>query len=378
MTEYVLEKTPEQEQADLVAAAAPLIAAHYPAAIFNRDAAITAGYTFKVFFKHVQSVARFAENEQIRAISRLGVKADIFELHTECNIDQFVRLSKFLKSKEGQDALRGVSQQAKLQKRATGSFTAGDVAMESIFNIQYADYNQAMKTEQASFDHVLNLLRMEIKKVEKEWEERKVQIRSEFQPAASFVQPSENEIGNAAYELYVREAQNANRTPKPKNAGGLDYAIQHYGTQILKSRVVDFASAPENGDLLIAYLKQKVLQFRVEFNTKQESNLIHLVAATGRGQIEITPEEAEIGPMLYVPRGVTSTTMHHPRVQAPAGTSKRKGPRDAGTRGNKEKRRANSGVQTRSASRKEPENRENSDSSTNQPQQTKSDTHGEE
>nr|AWH55632.1 fusion protein [Rubber dandelion latent virus 2] len=259
--EFVLEKTPAEEQAMLVEKAAPLIAFHFPASIFTRDAAIDAGYTFKSFLKHVTSVARYAESDQLRAICRLGIKHDIFELHQECSIDQFVRFSDFLKSKEGQAALQGVAIQTKLQKRAGTTFTPKDVALEQIFSIMRQDFHAAMKEEGAAFQKVLAELRLQIKKVEKEWEDRQAEIRAAFNPVSVYQEPSEKDIGVEAYAAYEKEAGLKNMVAKPKASGGLEYAIQNYGPQISRTRVVEFANLPEHHEGFFGYMKQRVLQF---------------------------------------------------------------------------------------------------------------------
>nr|AWH55631.1 putative coat protein [Rubber dandelion latent virus 2] len=374
--EFVLEKTPAEEQAMLVEKAAPLIAFHFPASIFTRDAAIDAGYTFKSFLKHVTSVARYAESDQLRAICRLGIKHDIFELHQECSIDQFVRFSDFLKSKEGQAALQGVAIQTKLQKRAGTTFTPKDVALEQIFSIMRQDFHAAMKEEGAAFQKVLAELRLQIKKVEKEWEDRQAEIRAAFNPVSVYQEPSEKDIGVEAYAAYEKEAGLKNMVAKPKASGGLEYAIQNYGPQISRTRVVEFANLPEHHEGFFGYMKQRVLQFRTQFDTKQEKAFVNLVVAAGGGEIVITPEDEKVGPVLYVPRGVTS----YPRAEAvllpPVRPNKRGGDEQEGPSRRKGRKPSGKGPKTRSQHSKDAGEHSDSGSTAHKGGEDESHPHG--
>lgn len=321
LPELTYELTPVQEQALLVEKAAPLIAFHFPAGIFVRDTAINAGYTFRSFLKHVVGIARYHENGQLAQVVQLGVKHGIFPTHVVCTLDQFVKLSAFLKSKEGQNAMLGISQEQKLLKRAAGVFEAKDVALEQLLQIQRQDYSQMLKEETSVYQVEINKLRIEIRKLEKRLEKRRNEIGEAFLPVSQQEEIDEKELGQQAWELYQMDATNKGSRTKNKTAGGLEYAVEKFGPQVKRTKDVEFAGEPENARLLFEYAKKKVLAFRNEVNDKQERTVRNLVVAAGGDEIDADALSPPEDFKLYRPRGLTPPPRQAAHLPPPIGVS---------------------------------------------------------
>ncbi|DAZ91061.1 TPA_asm: fusion protein [Stevia rebaudiana amalgavirus 1] len=259
--EYTMQKTPAEEQTELLEAAQPLIAFHFPQGIFNRNEAVNFGLPHKSFLKHVKTVARFAENDQLTEVVQLGAKHNIFATHVVCTLKQFISLSRFLTSKEGTEAMIGVNKQAKLQKRAAGVFEASDVALENILQIQRQDYSNSIKTEMLEYDKAIDELRLEMRRLEERKETRRKEIIDAFTPVS--VQPEilEEEMNSLAWDMYVNAAEAKGQRPVGRTVGGQELAIANFSGTVKRIKDVEFVKEGDNQNLLFNYAKAKLLSF---------------------------------------------------------------------------------------------------------------------
>ncbi|DAZ91060.1 TPA_asm: hypothetical protein [Stevia rebaudiana amalgavirus 1] len=333
--EYTMQKTPAEEQTELLEAAQPLIAFHFPQGIFNRNEAVNFGLPHKSFLKHVKTVARFAENDQLTEVVQLGAKHNIFATHVVCTLKQFISLSRFLTSKEGTEAMIGVNKQAKLQKRAAGVFEASDVALENILQIQRQDYSNSIKTEMLEYDKAIDELRLEMRRLEERKETRRKEIIDAFTPVS--VQPEilEEEMNSLAWDMYVNAAEAKGQRPVGRTVGGQELAIANFSGTVKRIKDVEFVKEGDNQNLLFNYAKAKLLSFRANLNKKGERQIKNLVAAAGGGEIDAAALATTQGLVLYHPRGLSPPPQPKVRESTTQPTRKRGRPPTTRTTGGK-------------------------------------------
>lgn len=192
------EMTPEEEQAELTAAAAPLVAYHFPEALFVRDTIINAGFSHKGFLKLVRAVARMQESNQLRFAVNIGIRKLFFVSHFDCELAEFVKFARFAISPEGQEELVKISKANKLIDRGAGRFSASEVALGDLLNLQKQAFTQAMKAEMSDYMKMIEFYRIEIRKIEARMANRKREVAAAFTPVSVQKEMTEEEIANQA------------------------------------------------------------------------------------------------------------------------------------------------------------------------------------
>ncbi|GJW26444.1 hypothetical protein Tco_0040255 [Tanacetum coccineum] len=153
----------EQEQAKLLKLAATIIAFGIPKSVFNRDAIINNGFTYKKFLKLVKFVSSFNDFETMLEAISLGLKNKFFIVPDCCDVKSFVCFASFLKSKEGRDALHGFRREKCVLARLRDG--EEDVLLAT-FHAQRQEYLSVMEAARAPYDKEIARCRAEIKRLE--------------------------------------------------------------------------------------------------------------------------------------------------------------------------------------------------------------------
>ncbi|DAZ91010.1 TPA_asm: hypothetical protein [Guizotia abyssinica amalgavirus 2] len=279
--EFRLGLTPEQEAAEIADLTKDLITEGFRAAIFKREAAIDLGFTHKSFVKHIKTITACIANETIGSALILGVKHEFFESSVRCTLKQFLAFAKFLMSKEGSALLQNAQKTNKLKRRRIGDYSVKDVALEQIFNAQRADWSYVVKKERELFGEQIDEHRRAIRRLERQCDERIKEVSAAFKPAADYIEPMPEDIARVAWEVYVQEAENQEKTPIPRHSGGADHATEHYAPVVRRARLLEFVAQDNHAAMLDEYCKRKICHFRARADRRSENTLKHLVEAIG-------------------------------------------------------------------------------------------------
>ncbi|DAZ91011.1 TPA_asm: fusion protein [Guizotia abyssinica amalgavirus 2] len=262
--EFRLGLTPEQEAAEIADLTKDLITEGFRAAIFKREAAIDLGFTHKSFVKHIKTITACIANETIGSALILGVKHEFFESSVRCTLKQFLAFAKFLMSKEGSALLQNAQKTNKLKRRRIGDYSVKDVALEQIFNAQRADWSYVVKKERELFGEQIDEHRRAIRRLERQCDERIKEVSAAFKPAADYIEPMPEDIARVAWEVYVQEAENQEKTPIPRHSGGADHATEHYAPVVRRARLLEFVAQDNHAAMLDEYCKRKICHFGPE------------------------------------------------------------------------------------------------------------------
>ncbi|DAZ91009.1 TPA_asm: fusion protein [Guizotia abyssinica amalgavirus 1] len=257
----LLEKTPEQEQAEIQAAAVPLVDEGFTASLFDRDAGINLGFEPKHFLKQIKAVTACRENETIVTALEYGVKEGFFSTVRRCDLKSFLAFSKWLQSKDGQAALHNAQKTNKLKKRRLGTFDVKDVAYEQIFTAQRADFANVVKKERELFGEQMDWHRREIKRLERTLEQRIDAAIAAYRPSSEYKEPDLDEVAALAWGAYEADAAAKGKQTMARNRGGSQYATDHYSKDVRRARILEFCGDDTSKQLLDAYCQKKILHF---------------------------------------------------------------------------------------------------------------------
>ncbi|GJV03113.1 hypothetical protein Tco_1336682 [Tanacetum coccineum] len=114
---YVPGMSPEEEQAEILRLAAPIIALGVPESVFNRVNLMGEGFLFKYTMKLLKYVFSLNQRGILEEAINLGVTKNFFTQPIHCDTSGFGKLAHFLRSKEGQEILLGIQRKKKLEKK---------------------------------------------------------------------------------------------------------------------------------------------------------------------------------------------------------------------------------------------------------------------
>nr|DAB41670.1 TPA_inf: ORF1p [Salicornia europaea amalgavirus 1] len=292
--EHTLELSSEQEAAQILQAAAPLIEMGVPAGVFDRNAAIASGHSFKSFLKLVKFVSSFHEQGILEELIVLGATKQIYRIQNRMTQEQFVKLARFLQSAEGNDTIFAYTKAAKFQRKAGEVLTPLQIQMNDVFSMMRQEYGRVKKAKREEHERKIDELRKMLRLAEKEMKDDLEKIDREYAPVSTYQEPLDDQLGRAAWELYEADAVRNNRTVKNRILGGMEYARQHFGQKARELAQIDFASKEENRDAMERFLKKKFLSFRASADTAGERQVkIYLAGICGEKAVaEAVAEEA--------------------------------------------------------------------------------------
>ncbi|DAZ91008.1 TPA_asm: hypothetical protein [Guizotia abyssinica amalgavirus 1] len=317
----LLEKTPEQEQAEIQAAAVPLVDEGFTASLFDRDAGINLGFEPKHFLKQIKAVTACRENETIVTALEYGVKEGFFSTVRRCDLKSFLAFSKWLQSKDGQAALHNAQKTNKLKKRRLGTFDVKDVAYEQIFTAQRADFANVVKKERELFGEQMDWHRREIKRLERTLEQRIDAAIAAYRPSSEYKEPDLDEVAALAWGAYEADAAAKGKQTMARNRGGSQYATDHYSKDVRRARILEFCGDDTSKQLLDAYCQKKILHFRNHSDKRSENQFRHLLGSVGR-EVPVEDTNAEAHADLFLrARGPSPPPQQPPFLLQAPGTS---------------------------------------------------------
>ncbi|DAB41683.1 ORF1+2p [Erigeron breviscapus amalgavirus 2] len=258
---HLLGLTPDQEQEQLTALSAGLVAEGFPAAIFSRTAAIDCGYDFARFYRVVKSMDDLLKMDLFDEVLTLAVTGLFFVSPLRCTTKKFCEFGAYLKTTKGQEALHGAQKMKKYQAKVIGEFEPKDVVLEQIFNAQRADYAEVLKEERSNYDREIEALKKQIRLLEARKEERLEQIAAGFAPASYYSEPDPADVAVEAWEMYQNDARAKGKVAMSRYDGGDKYAVANFGNKVKRLHCLEYCGDDASRTLLLEYCKKKILAF---------------------------------------------------------------------------------------------------------------------
>ncbi|DAZ90999.1 TPA_asm: fusion protein [Chionochloa macra amalgavirus 1] len=257
----LLEVSAAEMQAEVDVIAQPLVAAHFPAGIFDVPRAIAAGHSFKNFKKLVKNVAILHEQGILPGAVASGTRKGIWDLHTDATLAQFVKFSRFVTAKEGQDLVYGLQRKRKIEEKAQPGQTPEQLHLVEILDVQRQKYSNTRKKIRVECEKEIDELQMQLRLKRKEMGDKLNALDAEYYPASAFEEPNEEEIGALSLQMYEVECQRTGRRPAYLPGGKTEYARKHYGAKARSNLMYEFATREEYKAPLVKFLAQEILNF---------------------------------------------------------------------------------------------------------------------
>ncbi|ARO72612.1 fusion protein [Spinach amalgavirus 1] len=258
---HLVEKTPKQEQEELFTASEKLREAGIPLGAFDRNAIIKAGHSFNGYMKMIKYVTNYTEGGFFDTLLVMGGSKKLYPIHSKMDHFGFVRFARWLQSKEGQDEIYTLQREQKLLRKAGESLTPTQMIKNDVFNLIRTEFSRAMKAEREKFEQEKDELRRLLRQKEREERQAFKNLQEKFAPISFYREPTDEEVGIAAYEMYENEARKNGKTPMSRYHGGDVYARQHFSQAARELAQVYFASNPENQDIMERFMKERFLFF---------------------------------------------------------------------------------------------------------------------
>ncbi|DAZ90998.1 TPA_asm: hypothetical protein [Chionochloa macra amalgavirus 1] len=275
----LLEVSAAEMQAEVDVIAQPLVAAHFPAGIFDVPRAIAAGHSFKNFKKLVKNVAILHEQGILPGAVASGTRKGIWDLHTDATLAQFVKFSRFVTAKEGQDLVYGLQRKRKIEEKAQPGQTPEQLHLVEILDVQRQKYSNTRKKIRVECEKEIDELQMQLRLKRKEMGDKLNALDAEYYPASAFEEPNEEEIGALSLQMYEVECQRTGRRPAYLPGGKTEYARKHYGAKARSNLMYEFATREEYKAPLVKFLAQEILNFRSRADETSERKLRHTMVA---------------------------------------------------------------------------------------------------
>ncbi|ARO72613.1 putative coat protein [Spinach amalgavirus 1] len=284
---HLVEKTPKQEQEELFTASEKLREAGIPLGAFDRNAIIKAGHSFNGYMKMIKYVTNYTEGGFFDTLLVMGGSKKLYPIHSKMDHFGFVRFARWLQSKEGQDEIYTLQREQKLLRKAGESLTPTQMIKNDVFNLIRTEFSRAMKAEREKFEQEKDELRRLLRQKEREERQAFKNLQEKFAPISFYREPTDEEVGIAAYEMYENEARKNGKTPMSRYHGGDVYARQHFSQAARELAQVYFASNPENQDIMERFMKERFLFFRKTADESGERTArMQLVGIGGEKAVE--------------------------------------------------------------------------------------------
>ncbi|DAB41684.1 ORF1p [Erigeron breviscapus amalgavirus 2] len=302
---HLLGLTPDQEQEQLTALSAGLVAEGFPAAIFSRTAAIDCGYDFARFYRVVKSMDDLLKMDLFDEVLTLAVTGLFFVSPLRCTTKKFCEFGAYLKTTKGQEALHGAQKMKKYQAKVIGEFEPKDVVLEQIFNAQRADYAEVLKEERSNYDREIEALKKQIRLLEARKEERLEQIAAGFAPASYYSEPDPADVAVEAWEMYQNDARAKGKVAMSRYDGGDKYAVANFGNKVKRLHCLEYCGDDASRTLLLEYCKKKILAFRADKNKRQTSSFEGMLVGAGGDLASVPAGRPAAGDLLPRARGIS-------------------------------------------------------------------------
>ncbi|DAZ91028.1 TPA_asm: hypothetical protein [Melastoma malabathricum amalgavirus 1] len=276
-----LEKTLDEMQEEVDAVTAPLLAHHFPPGVFNVEAALMEGFSYKPFLKLIKKVAALHEQGILQQSIWEGTTKKFWLLHSMCTRKEFVTFARWLSTQEGQDAMFSHQRSVKLQKRASEKITPDQIAYVQVLDFQRQKYSAEVKETRVDFESDIAELQERLRLKRREMEEALKALDVKYLPASSYVEPEDEMVGKTALELYEQECLKTGKRMKTLPGEKVEYAKAHFGSEARQRFMIEFAEKEEHRDLLMRFLGEQVLTFRRTANASQERKFRHYMAVIG-------------------------------------------------------------------------------------------------
>ncbi|DAZ91029.1 TPA_asm: fusion protein [Melastoma malabathricum amalgavirus 1] len=256
-----LEKTLDEMQEEVDAVTAPLLAHHFPPGVFNVEAALMEGFSYKPFLKLIKKVAALHEQGILQQSIWEGTTKKFWLLHSMCTRKEFVTFARWLSTQEGQDAMFSHQRSVKLQKRASEKITPDQIAYVQVLDFQRQKYSAEVKETRVDFESDIAELQERLRLKRREMEEALKALDVKYLPASSYVEPEDEMVGKTALELYEQECLKTGKRMKTLPGEKVEYAKAHFGSEARQRFMIEFAEKEEHRDLLMRFLGEQVLTF---------------------------------------------------------------------------------------------------------------------
>lgn len=280
----MLEPTLAELQAQMDQVTGPLIQRRLPEEIFDVEAALAEGHSFKPFFKMVRMVAALDENELLTKALAKGGNLGMWDLHTDMTRPEFVGFARWLQSKPGQDFLYALQRSGKLKRKATAAITPTEIAYHEVFDQMRQKWTAEEKALRAVKDKEIAELERQVRLLKRERDQMVEELKKKFEPASLYEDPVDEEIGATAVVLYEADCRAKGKAIKSVALGKTEYAKTLFGQEARKKFVIQFAAQAAHREPLMAFLAEEILSFRANADEKQAKRALFNLVTIGGGE----------------------------------------------------------------------------------------------
>ncbi|DAB41680.1 ORF1p [Camellia oleifera amalgavirus 1] len=278
---YFGQHTPAENQARITEAVTFLAQCGVNVGLFTVDAVNQVGMTTDQFIKAVKPLQTHAEQGVINPLFTEAIRARVFDVVMELNVQQVVNVCEWLKSRGGQNAISTVYRTRKLQAKVLPGTTAADVAWASVLQQQLSDLSGKRKEIRVEKDEAIAELRREIQRLEIEKGLDLAAIDAEMVPASMYNELNAAEIARRSFNLYTQRAALQGVVPLPRNDDGIKMAVDLFGNEVRQRHMQEFVQGEVVQQQLMQFLRGKILELDQIHERKQASTFRALLAAVG-------------------------------------------------------------------------------------------------
>ncbi|UWU44412.1 polyprotein [Epipogium amalgavirus 1] len=234
-----------------------------PAAIWAMPLAVSK------FIKKVRIITSVADAGQRSIMIGLGPVRGYYNEATHCTLRNFVQLCDYLRTPEGQAAVRSRMFSAKLEKRAAVGQQPSEVAFLAAFQQQVGDLSHAEKTLGGEFDVKIQELQRQINATHAEKDRRLKKLKKKFKPSGSYEPINDVDLSNRCIELYRIACSASGVAAAEIDEQSVRLIEAKYGPTVRDNHMLEFIRSGNHQEALRTWLDEKIRFFRSSYDTKQ-------------------------------------------------------------------------------------------------------------
>lgn len=258
---------------------------HYPLETFTGPNINAAFLPVKKFVDAVRIIGNIGDDRVKRDVVTIGTTRGFYGQAADCTITQLYKFCNFLKTKEGTELIVGAQKRRALEGRAMPGQAIQNVALQSSFNEQRAEYGQSKKELRAQYEAEIVEMRRALTLKQEEMEVALHNLDVDFSPAPAYTEQDDDDLLRRCADLYAAECARLGRPRAIMDEAMLDTLRINYGDQARSEHIDAFLAQGNNAVDVRFWVDKKILQMEQVGDKRKATTFRGYMEAAG-GQLD--------------------------------------------------------------------------------------------